>query len=240
MANLSLAKKAEELTSTISAQQKAEGLSQVQETLEGTKNKIASKKGAMLILLDKCEEVRESTELAFDRSACLKVKKKIDNIIEQNEVSFDANSIADAQDELDTVNAILRSFVQMAWKEIIGSTVKNRSGLIDLVSSFSGLSGADDTATKISKQLDEISNIESHGLSPRNLARLKAISSGIEELLKKLFGDDESVQNFANSIAKGGARIDQLTPEVLAWLSEKGFIDSFKIVPGFAHSEDDE
>ena len=130
--------------------------------------------------------------------------------------------------------------MEKSWKRIIDNTVKNRNGLLDLIDSFSQVPGADQAASKIGGYLEEISDLEISGLNSSNLKKLKEISGKIQNLLKDLFGSDVSVQKFAHSIAEGGASIDHLTPPVLEWLKEKGFVSSFKIVPGLAHSEDNE
>jgi hypothetical protein len=40
------------------------------------------------------------------------------------------------------------------------------------------------------------------------------------------------VRRFAASLARGGASIEQLTPDVLAWMRSSGFLSSFKVVAG--------
>ena len=241
MAEISLTAKARLLTSTIGKTDRNEALRQYQVETDRLRTSLKQKKNAILNYTENYREAnKESIELSTDMSQCSTVGASVKGCVEQNRQKFDIDSVIDIKGELDQALTALKTAVDKSWEQIINAAIRNRSGLNDLVSSFVDLSGSDDSATVISGYLDEILILQRSGLNSDNLARLKEISAAITEQLKDLFGDDESVQEFANSIAKGGAKVDHLTPEVLTWLREKGFIDSFKIVPGFAHSEDDE
>ena len=240
MTKQSLSEKARLLTETIRKQNNIKNRASSQQELERLTIKIGQKKNAIFTFSDKCMSARDVVDLSFDFEKCIEVGKDVNEIILQNKEKFDIDSIFSVSDELDVTIKILRDAVEKSWKRIIDNTVKNRNGLLDLIDSFSQVPGADQAASKIGGYLEEISDLEISGLNSSNLKKLKEISGKIQNLLKDLFGSDVSVQKFAHSIAEGGASIDHLTPPVLEWLKEKGFVSSFKIVPGLAHSEDNE
>lgn len=133
------------------------------------------------------------------------------------------------------VTTALRESVSMittAWREHVASAAPGARGLEALAKAFAEVPAAAARARELQAVLIELNAMP---LKPPNAAsadRLRALSAQVPELLAFLVGDDPEVRAFANSLARGGAAVDQITPGVLAWMTSAGFAGSFKVVAG--------
>lgn len=126
----------------------------------------------------------------------------------------------------------VQSQVKIGWIELVDKKVPGRDGLGALAESFRLLGGVSELATELRQSLSALQQVRSATPSVEQLNRLNALADRIPTIVRDLVGDDATVRAFADKVARGGAGLASLTPEVLDWLKEKGLEKSFKIVPG--------
>jgi hypothetical protein len=119
-----------------------------------------------------------------------------------------------------------------AWREHVATVVTSSRGMGDLAAAFISVPGAGDTARRLQSVLDELAALGHRQPSIEAVARLAELRDLVPTLLASLVGDEATVRSFAASLARGGASIEQLTPDVLAWMRDSGFLNSFRIVAG--------
>lgn len=119
-----------------------------------------------------------------------------------------------------------------AWREHVANVAASSRGMSDLAAAFASVPGAGDTARRLQSVITELAALGQRQPSTEAVARLADLRDLVPTLLGSLVGDEDSVRRFAASLARGGASIEQLTPEVLAWMRTSGFLNSFKIVAG--------
>lgn len=119
-----------------------------------------------------------------------------------------------------------------AWREHVANVAAASRGMGDLAAAFTSVPGAGDTARRLQSVITELSGLGQRQPSIEAVARLGELRDLVPTLLASLVGDEKSVRRFAASLAGGGASVEQLTPEVLAWMRTSGFLNSFKIVAG--------
>jgi hypothetical protein len=140
-----------------------------------------------------------------------------------------------AQKVIDTVSAVLRTAydsLSTAWREYVTSQVPAQAGLIDLAQTFRDVEGATSYARDLHAAAASVQALLKHRPSAEAVRKLDDLAREIPALLQKLVGEEEAVSVFAAQLARGGASIEALTPPVLVWMQDKGFMTSFKIVPG--------
>ena len=136
---------------------------------------------------------------------------------------------------IDTLRDAVRSSsadLTAAWREHVANVAASSQGMGDLAAAFTSVPGAGDTARRLQTVVTELSELGQRQPSTDTVARLLELRDLVPTLLASLVGDEESVRRFAASLARGGASIEQLTPDVLAWMRTSGFLNSFKIVAG--------
>jgi hypothetical protein len=140
-----------------------------------------------------------------------------------------------AQKVIDMVSAVLRTAydaLSIAWREYVTSQVPAQAGLVDLAQTFRDVEGATGYARDLHAAAASLQALLKHRPSAEAVRKLDDLAREIPALLQKLVGEDEAVSAFAAQLARGGASIEALTPPVLIWMQDKGFMTSFKIVPG--------
>jgi hypothetical protein len=140
-----------------------------------------------------------------------------------------------AQKVIDKVRAALATAdeaLTAAWREYVSSRVPGREGLIDLAQAFRDVEGASNDARDLEAAAASVQTLLQRRPSVEAVRRLGELANAIPALLQRLVGAEETVGVFADQLARGGASIEALTPAVLGWMQDKGFMTSFKIVPG--------
>lgn len=126
----------------------------------------------------------------------------------------------------------IQAAVSVEWRELVDRKVPQREGLARLADTFRQLDASSPLAAELRNALASARDLASGTPSLAALTSLETIARRVPELLRDLFGDDPNVRTFADELARGGARLDALTPEVVSWIRSRGFDRSFKVVPG--------
>ncbi len=136
--------------------------------------------------------------------------------------------VVDLRAQVSTV----QSSITIAWRGLVDHRVPQRQGLANLAETFRQLDASSALATELRQALATAQQLAGAQPSVSALERLEAVAARIPLLLRDLVGDDAGVRSFAEKLARGGAPLESLTPEVERWIEAKGFQQSFKIVPG--------
>ena len=136
--------------------------------------------------------------------------------------------IVDVRAQVSTV----QSSITIAWRELVDHKVPQRQGLDNLAEIFRQLDASSSLAIELKQAVATAEQLAGAQPSVAALERLDAVAERIPFLLRDLVGDDAGVRAFAEKLARGGAPLESLTPEVTRWIEAKGFQQSFKIVPG--------
>lgn len=126
----------------------------------------------------------------------------------------------------------VRDTVQRAWQRHIDGRLPSLDGLAKLVDAFVDVEGAAREATRLHLALEEVRRMADRTPTDQLVATLDQWANEIPAALTRLVGDDPEVRRFAEQTARGGASLASLTPVVRAWLADKRFEQSFKIVAG--------
>jgi hypothetical protein len=146
---------------------------------------------------------------------------------EADGAAIDALAIA-VRNQLSSV----QSAITVSWRELVDRYVPQREGLMRLAETFRQLDASSTLASELRQAVEGANELARTAPSVQALARLERISTRIPELLRDLVGDDPIVRDFAERVARGGAPLSSITPEVTRWLGTRGFERSFKVVPG--------
>lgn len=122
--------------------------------------------------------------------------------------------------------------ITAAWREHVASASPGARGLEPLAKAFAEVPAAAVRARELQDVLTALNAMPMQSPNAASAERLRKLSARVPELLALLVGDDPEVRAFADSLARGGAAIDQITPGVLAWMRTAGFTGSFKVVAG--------
>ncbi len=122
--------------------------------------------------------------------------------------------------------------ITAAWREHVSSAAPGARGLEAVAKTFAGFPAAADDARELQVVLDQLSAMPRERPSFAAEAQLRALAAQVPELLTKLVGEDPEVLAFADSLARGGAAISQITDAVTEWMQSQGFAGSFKVVAG--------
>lgn len=134
--------------------------------------------------------------------------------------------------EVRTEAQSVKTAATASWHELVDRTIPQRQGLIGLADTYRQLDPGDAVAKQLRQAIGEAQQLASTAPSTEALRRLDHLATQIPQLLRDLVGDNASVRSFAERVARGGASLDSVTPEVKGWITSKGFEGSFKIVPG--------
>lgn len=126
----------------------------------------------------------------------------------------------------------IQGAIAVSWRELVDRKVPQREGLMRLAETFRQLDASSRLASELRTALAAARNLAVSPPSLTALNTLEAIAERVPQLLRELVGDNPDVRTFAEELARGGASVDSLTPEVMAWIRSKGFERSFKVIPG--------
>ncbi|SRR5258708_5592341 len=136
--------------------------------------------------------------------------------------------LLDVRTEVESV----KSTATISWHELVDRRIPQRQGLTRLADTYLQLDPGNGLAKELRHAVGAAEQLTNMRPSSEALQRLEQLATRIPQLLRDLVGEDPDVRAFAERVARGGAGLDSLTPEVVSWIALKGFERSFKIVPG--------
>jgi hypothetical protein len=151
---------------------------------------------------------------------------------EAQEGRVDPNQAQGVLDEVRSIAVRVENEIKLAWREHVATRVPSQDGLLVLADAFSHVKGAGQEAARLRSAVTMVQTLLTRAPTEEAVAELDRRAVEIPELLQRLVGDDPDVRAFADQLARGGASIEALTPPILTWMRDKGFADSFKVVPG--------
>lgn len=122
--------------------------------------------------------------------------------------------------------------ITAAWRDHVANASPGARGLEALAKAFAEVPAAAVHARELQDVLTALNAMPMQLPTAVSAERLRDLSARVPELLALLVGDDPEVRAFADSLARGGAAIHQITPGVVAWMKNAGFTGSFKVVAG--------
>lgn len=140
-----------------------------------------------------------------------------------------------AQKVIDSVGSLIRvakESLSAAWRAYVAERVPSQEGLLVLADAFSAVEGASNHATRLRTATRAVQTFLQQAPSVEAVQKLDELAQEIPQLLQQLVGAEPEVRAFADQLARGGAAIEALTPSVLNWMKETGFVGSFRVVPG--------
>jgi hypothetical protein len=146
--------------------------------------------------------------------------------------AFDRESAQVALDALQKLVHRANDAIAAGWRQYVVSRLPTPEGLLELARTFIQVEGASTHAQRLRIAAIAVQRVVQQRPTREAVTRLDALSQEIPELLQYLVGEDVEVREFADQLARGGAGIDTLTPAVVEWMHDKGFTNSFKILPG--------
>ena len=140
-----------------------------------------------------------------------------------------------AQGVIDSIGSLIREAKESlttAWRTYVGDRIPSPEGLLVLADAFSAVEGASAFATQPSNSDSRCARFPPTGTFSGCHRKVNELAAEMPHLLQQLVGAEPDVRAFAEQLARGGAGIDALTPSVLKWMEDAGFVGSFKVVAG--------
>jgi hypothetical protein len=134
--------------------------------------------------------------------------------------------------DIRTEAASIKSAATSSWRELVDRKVPQRQGLMGLANTYLQLDPADTVAQQLRDAVVAVQQLADAPPSMEALQLLDQLATQIPQLSRDLVGDATTVRSFVERVARGGAALDSLTPEVARWIEAKGFERVFKIVLG--------
>lgn len=123
------------------------------------------------------------------------------------------------------------------WRAHVDSRIASASALRDIVPYLAGADGIDVDPTALDRLLGLVARGQNKVPTSEAMSALEQAADLLAHLQAQL---PEGIQRFLGSAVGGGAALQTLTPEVLAWLTRQGLLDKFRIVPGAPAGDSDE
>jgi hypothetical protein len=124
----------------------------------------------------------------------------------------------------------IRSGLVEAWGAHARSRLGDLEELLVLAQTLSDIEGVSDLSRRLRAALLSLAGTQGSIPSPASVERLTNADALLAELEESLQPD--SVRQFLSSVAHGGASMDLLSEDVLAWLRSHNASGRFKIVAG--------
>lgn len=116
------------------------------------------------------------------------------------------------------------------WAQYAADRLGNVFELRVLATTLSEVEGVVDLSRRLETILGETARTQGKIPSRRSAELLQEAETVLAELKQSL--QPESVRRFLSAVARGGARLDQFSPDVADWLNSHNAQVSFKIVAG--------
>jgi hypothetical protein len=120
-----------------------------------------------------------------------------------------------------------------AWREFIATQVPDLDSLDDLARTLSQMKAdrlqVDNLRTSVAGLRDISLNLPDESAPTQVTAAVAAIHSALTALLGDSDGGND-VRQFVEAVARGGAHVRAMTPDVKDWMNRSGLEDSFMVV----------
>jgi hypothetical protein len=140
-----------------------------------------------------------------------------------------------AQGVIDSIGGLIRAArdsISSAWREYVVARIPSPEGFLVLADTFSAVEGASAYAARLRTSIRSASDLLQRSPTAAAVVKVNELAAEIPQLLQQLVGAEPQVRAFAEQLGRGGAGIEALTPSVLRWMKDSGFLGSFKVVPG--------
>jgi hypothetical protein len=155
-----------------------------------------------------------------------------DATVRADQLEVDGPALERLAMDVRTEAASVKSAATGSWRELVDRRIPQRQGLTALANTYLQLDPGDTLAQQLRQAVVAAQQLANMPPSIEALQRLDQLAAQIPQLSRDLVGDAPSVRSFIERVARGGAALDSLTPEVGRWIESKRFEGVFKIVLG--------
>ncbi len=155
-----------------------------------------------------------------------------DAILRVDQLELDARALEQLAMDMRSEAESVKSAATSSWRELVDRRIPQRQGLTGLANTYLRLDPGDMLAQQLRHAVVAAQQLADTPPSTGALQRLDQLATQIPQLSRDLVGDAPSVRSFVEGVARGGAALDSLTPEVARWIDSKGFERVFKIILG--------
>jgi hypothetical protein len=129
---------------------------------------------------------------------------------------------------LDRLIPVIKSDIRGSWQQYVASRTGGTEELQGLLRVLGGVQGLADIAASLAELLDEVTRLRRKLPDAHGMESVETATALLDDLAARL---PEDVKEFVSAAARGGgARLELLSPEVLAWLNTNGATGEFRIV----------
>ncbi|MGV9795275.1 hypothetical protein [Gordonia sp. NPDC003422] len=144
--------------------------------------------------------------------------------------TLDSRPLSRVQRSLDKFGKSLAESLKEHWNRYAAKQLGDVGDLLTLSETLSGVEGIAKVSQDLSGTLGELERSRTSlptSQSVESLAKAVRLLRQLESSLKP-----EVVRRFLSAVARGGAPVESLTPDVIEWLANHNSLDRFRIVAG--------
>lgn len=138
--------------------------------------------------------------------------------------------LARAMKGLERFRSDVDAAVKARWSAYASEQLGDVSDLLSLSETLSEVEGISGLSESLRNALGDLARTQGSLPSAASVALLTAARTTLQQLEDSL--QPESVRLFLSAVARGGASIENLSSDVLDWLSSHGALGRFRIVAG--------
>lgn len=138
--------------------------------------------------------------------------------------------LARAMKGLERFRSDVDAAVTARWSAYASEQLGDVSDLLSLSETLSEVEGISGLSERLRNALGDLARSQGSLPSAASAALLTAARTALQQLEDSL--QPESVRLFLSAVARGGASIENLSSDVLDWLSSHGALGRFRIVAG--------
>lgn len=144
--------------------------------------------------------------------------------------TLDARPLKRVERDLDRLGREVAESLKKCWRDHAAQQLGDVADLLSLSETLSGVDGIAEVSQGLLEALGQLARSQDSlptGQSVELLTKAVGLLGQLESSLQP-----EVVRRFLSAVARGGAPVESLTPDVTKWLTDHSSHDRFKIVAG--------
>jgi hypothetical protein len=193
--------------------------------------------GQAVAALDALDRVNQSVERPDTRAAITACRKTAEFVRQNRSAPQDLpRTLRLITDAVKTANTTALE----AWQESINARVPGLDSLNKLADTLSQLGAAKPQVANLRTAVSDLQRLSRQLPGKSAPTQAAKAAEDIRAALQVLLGsgtDNDEVRHFVEAVARGGAHVRDLTPDVMQWMRNSQIEISFKIIAGKPASE---